>query len=48
MTLTFDLEDCTHILFTVFDFARKGLHVQVRINVQYLKETDIENVKIIL
>ena len=28
-TLPFDLEDCVCILFTVIDFADKGLHVRI-------------------
>ena len=29
ITLPFDREDCTRILFTVIDFAGKGLHVRI-------------------
>ena len=29
ITLPFDLEDCAYILFTVINFAGKGLHVQI-------------------
>ena len=29
ITLLFDLEDCACILFTVIDFAGKGLHVRI-------------------
>ena len=29
ITLPFDLEDCAYILFTVIDFAGKGLHVRI-------------------
>ena len=29
ITLPFDLEDCAYILFTVINFAGKGLHVWI-------------------
>ena len=29
ITLPFDLEDCARILYTVIDFAGKGLHVRI-------------------
>ena len=29
ITLPFDLEDCAYILFTVINFAGKGLHVRI-------------------
>ena len=29
INLPFDLEDCARILFTVIDFAGKGLHVRI-------------------
>ena len=37
ISLPFDLEDCACILFTVIDFAGKGLHV--RINARYMTNT---------
>ena len=29
ITLPFDLEDCAYILFTVINFAGKGVHVRI-------------------
>ena len=34
-TLPFDLEDCVCILFTVIDFAGKGLNVRILLDDQY-------------
>ena len=36
ISLPFDLEDCACILFTVIDFAGKGLHVRIMLHDQYL------------
>ena len=49
ITLTFDLEDCARILFTVIHFADKGLHVRINATWSILhKKCILEDDKIIL
>ena len=41
ITLPFDLEDCAYILFTVINFAGKGLHVRINVISSILHEKRI-------